>query len=735
MESLAVSHLMERVSPEMLLELKEASRCRGMRQWLTHDVIAKEMFNRGWSSGTGGFAAWSIESSNDAENILVAKFIERLKKDWDRLPSGMKKPWLFKDALQVHASCGGFIAIMAALEKSVPKGDFDAASATLSDQFNSGYLDPDITAFLEVSTPPIKLSDVNFVRNIVASVEQRKQADMHEKERELQEKVTAATVEQLRHKFNQDIETLKSRVQGREEVAMEAAKDARYLSQRKGQQHTKAFMEKNCKLVFVGDGKNAFPEIAKFLAAWGHMQLPISQQQTANTALLKHRTRLQHFLLESKLDPTNEITLIFDKSGLQSDGPGANSKDKRKATHPCHLVTADCHPSNSWMSSAVPEAGTIGPCPLIRCSDMLCYDPDCRPGPAARIEQKGVPAHSQILQSYLRGIEFGEKDVVVWVDVLANRYCEFGRAVLKRLLDGNSGRPRVIYFGCLRDEQADVQNALEEMVYTHWDQSDSAPPRSRPVEQAADPELVLLSWSSGQPCFPEAILTKYAEGTKGHKDIHAMNQELIALFPNARVQGAPTPRTGGRARATGRPDYSIDGGLKPVDHTRTLHKTMTPKNSFTVERKLYVAGVKGKPSLVLDVHYGLWIGNESEEEVTFAAGEIAGFNLGSFEEKVVAGLGERELSGLPFRFVNDLSLVSHDKKIMPLADYMHQICTVHGVADFELACHDVVQKQYPPESDGAEPVPVPYRYTLSPARNGKCQVYKPSAVTGDAVRL
>lgn len=119
----------------------------------------------------------------------------------------------------------------------------------------------------------------------------------------------------------------------------------------------------------------------------GHMQLPISQQQTANTALLKHRTRLQHFLLESKLDPTNEITLIFDKSGLQSDGPGANSKDKRKATHPCHLVTADCHPSNSWMSSAVPEAGTIGPCPLIRCSDMLGYDPDCRPGPAARIEQ------------------------------------------------------------------------------------------------------------------------------------------------------------------------------------------------------------------------------------------------------------------------------------------------------------------------------------------------------------
>ena len=41
--------------------------------------------------------------------------------------------------------------------------------------------------------------------------------------------------------------------------------------------------------------------------------------------------------------------------------------------------------------------------------------------PSAINLRKGVPAHSQILQSYLRGIEFGEKDVVVWVEVLANR--------------------------------------------------------------------------------------------------------------------------------------------------------------------------------------------------------------------------------------------------------------------------------------------------------------------------
>ena len=114
----------------------------------------------------------------------------------------------------------------------------------------------------------------------------------------------------------------------------------------------------------------------------GHMQLPLPQQQTANTALLKHRNRLQYFLIEAKLDPTNEITLIFDKAAAQG-----GDKDKRKSNHPCQFVTAEAHQSSVWHRSAVPEAGTIGPCPLIRCSDMIGYDPDCRPGPAARTEQ------------------------------------------------------------------------------------------------------------------------------------------------------------------------------------------------------------------------------------------------------------------------------------------------------------------------------------------------------------
>ena len=59
-------------------------------------------------------------------------------------------------------------------------------------------------------------------------------------------------------------------------------------------------------------------------------------------------------------------------------------------------------------------------------------------------------------------------------------------------------------------------------------------------------------------------------------------------------------------------------------------------------------------------------------------------------------MGEAEVSGVCFRFKDDLSLVVHEKKLLSLAEYAHLCCTVHGVANFELASHQLVQKQYPP---------------------------------------
>lgn len=61
-----------------------------------------------------------------------------------------------------------------------------------------------------------------------------------------------------------------------------------------------------------------------------------------------------------------------------------------------------------------------------------------------------------------------------------------------------------------------------------------------------------------------------------------------------------------------------------------------------------------------------------------------------------SGMGEMELAGIPFRFANDLQLVVSEKKLVSLADYIHQCSVSHGFADFELINHVVTQKQYPP---------------------------------------
>ena len=93
-------------------------------------------------------------------------FMGRLQSDWDRLPLGLKKAWTAKDAMTVHASCAGFIAILEALKNAIPQADFAREEPQLRQQFQLSYLDPDIVHFLESTVPPVQLTEVNFVRRI-----------------------------------------------------------------------------------------------------------------------------------------------------------------------------------------------------------------------------------------------------------------------------------------------------------------------------------------------------------------------------------------------------------------------------------------------------------------------------------------------------------------------------------------------------------------------------------------
>lgn len=80
------------------------------------------------------------------------------------------------------------------------------------------------------------------------------------------------------------------------------------------------------------------------------------------------------------LDVLQQLSLTFDKSTLPAG-------DKRPPWHPCLFITSSLEGVGMWDSCAAVGTKSIGPCPLIRVSDMLGYDAENRPAPSARLEQ------------------------------------------------------------------------------------------------------------------------------------------------------------------------------------------------------------------------------------------------------------------------------------------------------------------------------------------------------------
>eukprot|EP00435_Cladocopium_sp_Y103_P058569 s586_g20.t1 len=122
--------------------------------------------------------------------------------------------WMHTDAVSMHAACGGFIAIVQHLKESVPQKDFNDAAPDLLNQFKLGILDADILSFLESTVPPISLDRAQ------------------QTERDLADKVMLATVEQMKHTFTKDMETLRARIPSQAQIAKEAALDKKYLADR-----------------------------------------------------------------------------------------------------------------------------------------------------------------------------------------------------------------------------------------------------------------------------------------------------------------------------------------------------------------------------------------------------------------------------------------------------------------------------------------------------------------------
>ena len=74
-ESSAVVAIMTSVSDPVFAKIKASVRTRGMRDYITHDMLAKGCFNTGWSNGFGEAESWAEILTNKASNVLVSWFM------------------------------------------------------------------------------------------------------------------------------------------------------------------------------------------------------------------------------------------------------------------------------------------------------------------------------------------------------------------------------------------------------------------------------------------------------------------------------------------------------------------------------------------------------------------------------------------------------------------------------------------------------------------------------------
>ena len=182
----------------------------------------------------------------------------------------------------------------------------------------------------------------------------------------------------------------------------------------------------------------------------GHLQLPLLQAQTTWPAIVKHRRALEDCLLKAGVEYSQTLTLMFNKESARA---GA---DKRPPSQTCMMNLSS--KTSKWLEGEIFQTGVLGPLPLVKVSEMEGYDAETRPGAAARVEQrlgkmlelisasiifyttpvlflfsdvdfssacfhrKGVVLHHEIIEGYLKGITFEESDVVVFVDIVPNRF-------------------------------------------------------------------------------------------------------------------------------------------------------------------------------------------------------------------------------------------------------------------------------------------------------------------------
>lgn len=166
------------------------------------------------------------------------------------------------------------------------------------------------------------------------------------------------------------------------------------------------------------------------------------------------------------------------------------------------------------------------------------------------------------------------------------RHAEFARASVQAILD--STLSQLHYLGFIKKESfGKVHNSISACIYEHWDGSSESGPATRPKTAEGSCSLglkVLAMSSNGHVLWPEPLMSRFAPGTIEHQALEAKRAAFLEMYPeSAEAQAAGGSK--GSERSNARPDFTIEGGAKPLDVNRKLEITGVPAAEFTFERQ------------------------------------------------------------------------------------------------------------------------------------------------------
>ena len=96
--------------------------------------------------------------------VQVMLFLRRLETDHDRTPPTLRRSVTEKQAVVKHQACGCFLHFLRIYERLCPSTEYGEAAESLTSQFMSGFLDPDLGHVLEATVPPGDPSSVAAFR-------------------------------------------------------------------------------------------------------------------------------------------------------------------------------------------------------------------------------------------------------------------------------------------------------------------------------------------------------------------------------------------------------------------------------------------------------------------------------------------------------------------------------------------------------------------------------------------